>query len=81
MSKLLEKARRLTIKERKALAEKGIYLTNLDPSKDEEAGFMIMDMLYTEKEQESIDSAEMEQEIWKVVLQKTYGLEESEAKN
>jgi len=81
MKDLLDKARRLTLKERKELAKEGIYLASLNPEKEDQATLMVFDMLLTEEEQERIDSAQLEQEFLVAVVKRTYGVEEKDAKN
>ena len=81
MDKLLEKARRLTVGERTMLATKGIYLTSLDPEKDEEASLIILGLVYSDKELESLSSYEEETKLATAIVGKTYSIEEKDLKN
>lgn len=78
---LLEKARRLTLAERKELASKNIYLLSLTNENTEQATLIIMDMLYSEKEQAQFKDYDEEEAIIVKVMQLTFGLEETDLKN
>jgi hypothetical protein len=81
MDNLLEKVRRLTLAERQSLAKKGIYLLSCPPEKDEMAQLLILNMFFTEDEQSQIKTYEDEQKVFDLVIKRTYGLEEKDAKN
>lgn len=81
MEKLLEKARRLSVSERKKLAEQGIYLTNIDPSKEEEVTMIVLSLIYSDEELDTLESYDKEVELFVKIISKTYGVEEKDLKN
>lgn len=82
MSKLLEKVRSLTPKERRELAQQDkIYLLGDLAGREEEAMYRVLDMVLTKKEVDSLESFEEEQEIFNKVIMVTYGLSEEDSKN
>jgi hypothetical protein len=81
MKKLLDKTRVLTPKERRSLAEEGIYLTNLTRENEEKAMYKVLSMVYTNEDLDSLSTLKEEDELFTEILKKTYQVQESDAKN
>lgn len=81
MSSLESKIRRLSLPERKKLAEKGIYISDITPQNEQQAILEILSLIYSDKELAGISTFEEESELTTKIIEKTYGLTEQEAKN
>lgn len=82
MSKLLDKVRAITPKERRELAKDKIFLLNIQGSgREEEIMYRVLDMVLTPKEVESVESFDEESELFSKIINITYGLEEEDSKN
>ena len=81
MSSLESKIRRLSLVERKKLAEKGIYISDITNQNEQQAIIEILSIVYTDKELAGISTFDEESSLTTKIIEKTYGLTEQEGKN
>lgn len=81
MEKLLEKARSLTILERKKLGEEGIYILNVDPKRQDEAIIKILSLVYSDEELAEVTTPKQEDDLVNKIITLTYSIGEEDSKN